>query len=312
MKTKKMLVALMVGALFVSPATLGQQQQQGVDQKVQQMGIAFAAVEAFLNKENLQITQSPEQAFMNGYILVMGEGLPSPNARTPGQERLTAERAATVMAYRALAEMLDGVAVVGDTVVKDMELQYDVVRAAVAGFVKGAQVVYKHYDPQEKVAVVLVKVGMHGPQGFASLMYDKFLKDPNIKNSVIKEPPQMTAKPVPVEQNFDGLIIDASGLNFRPALLNRIFNTKGEAVYDPSKISMQILNDFGCGEYTNDIEKAKQVLEKRGVKNPMIVKATGTMTISDLVVSDEDAVRIYSANQKSGFLNSAKVAFVLR
>ena len=310
MRKVAILLGVVLSSVLIAPPVAGQQEQ--VPANIQKMATTFAAVETFLQQNRLDITDNPKEAFMNGYILVMGEGLPSPIARTPGQKRLTAERATTVQAYRALAEMLDGVAVVGDTVVKDMVLQYDVVRAAVAGFVRGAQVVYKHWDEKEEVAVVLVKVGMDGPQGFASLMYQQFLGNQSIKNQTVKEVPQMKDKPVPVAENFDGLIVDATGLNFRPALINRIFNTKGEAVYDPSKISMQVLHEFGCGEYTDSVEKARDVLAKRGVKNPLVVKAIGTLSLTDLVLSDEDALRVFSANQKSGFLNSAKVAFVLK
>ncbi|MGB9934737.1 hypothetical protein [Thermodesulfovibrio yellowstonii] len=272
----------------------------------------FQKANEWLQRNNLSLTTSPEQAFLNDYILVAAEGLPSANARTPAQKRLTAERAATALAYRQLAEILEGVAVVGDTLVKDAELQYDVVRTAVAGFVKGAQIVYKEWNPQEESALVIVKVGMSGPKGFGSLLYEKILGEPKIKKEIIEPQPQFKPKPVAIEEKYDGLIIDATEVNFRPALINRIFTAKGEIIYDPSKISQKVLVEQGCGEYTNSIEKAKAALEKRGVKNPLIIKASGTINPSDLQVSDEDAVKIYSANQKANFFASAKVAFVLK
>ncbi|WP_353683648.1 hypothetical protein V4D30_07135 [Thermodesulfovibrio sp. 3907-1M] len=272
----------------------------------------FEKANEWLQKNNLSITTSPEQAFINDYILVAAEGLPSATAKTPAQRRLTAERAATALAYRQLAEILEGVAVVGDTLVRDAELQYDVVRTAATGFIKGAQIVYKEWDPQQEVALVVVKVGMSGPKGFGSLMYEKILGDPKVKKEIIEPQPQFKAKPVPVEEKYDGLIIDAREVNFRPALINRIFTAKGEVLYDPSKISQKVLVEQGCGEYTNSIEKAKAALEKRGVKNPLIIKASGIVTPSDVQISDEDAVKIYSANQKANFFASAKVAFVLK
>lgn len=272
----------------------------------------FQMANQWLRDNNLTLTTTPEQAFVNDYILVAAEGLPSPTARSQGQKRLTAERAATTLAYRQLAEILDGVAVVGDTMVKDAELQYDIVRTAVAGFIKGAQVVYKEWNPQEEVALVMVKVGMSGPKGFGSILYEKILGDPKIKKDVIPQEPSFVAKPVALEERYDGLIIDATEVNFRPALINRIFTPKGEVLYDPSKISQKVLVEQGCGEYTNSVEKAKSALEQRGVKNPLVVKATGTVSPGDLQVSEEDAVRIYSANQKTNFLSGAKVAFVLR
>jgi hypothetical protein len=44
----------------------------------------------------------------------------------------------------------------------------------------------------------------------------------------------------------------------------------------------------------------------------MVVTAVGLKTLADLNVSDEDVLRIYTADQKSNFLASAKVAFVLK
>lgn len=277
-----------------------------------QADLRFQSANQWLNQNNLSITTSPEQAFISDYILVMDEGLPSPNAKSPAQKRLTAERAATALAYRQLAEILEGVAVVGDTLVRDASLQYDVVRTAVEGFVKGAKIVYKEYNPQEEVAVVFVKIGMTGPQSFARVMYEKMFGDPSVKQAIVEPKPAYRTKPVAIEERYDGLIIDATEQGFRPALINRIFTPKGEVLYDPSKISQKVLVEQGCGEYTNSVDKAKAALETRGVRNPLIVKASGTVSPSDLQVADDDAVKIFSANQKANFLAGAKVAFVLK
>jgi len=310
------LLFLIIGVAGIAIAQMMPVQQPGMtpsQPSTSPIDERFQKANEWLNRNNLSVTTSPEQAFMTDYILVVAEGLPSAIARVPAQKRLTAERAATALAYRQLAEILHGVAVVGDTLVKDAELQYDVVRVAVDGFIKGAQVVYKEYNPQEESALVMVKVGMTGPQGFAKVMYEKLIGDPKIKREVIGAPqPGYKPKPIPVEERHDGLIIDATEQNFRPALINRIFTPKGEVLYDPSKVSQKVLVEQGCGEYTNSIDKAKAALETRGVKNPLMVKAIGTSSPSDLQVSDEDAVRIFSANQKTGFLAGAKVAFVLR
>jgi hypothetical protein len=122
----------------------------------------------------------------------------------------------------------------------------------------------------------------------------------------------IAAQPAAPAEMHDGLIIDARELGFQPALINRIFSSKGEALYDPSKVSQKILVEQGAGEYTNTIEKARAALEARGAKMPLIIKATGLKTMADLNVSDEDVIRIYTADQKSNFLAAAKVAFVLK
>lgn len=316
---KKVYAIVVSLILLAAGIAIGQEQPTALQPSVAapssapQLDETFKKANEWLNEQKLSVTQSPSDAFINGYVLVVAEGLPKPDAVSPGQKRLTAERAAEVMAYRKLAEFLDGVAVVGDSLVKDAALQYDIVRAAVAGFVKGAQVVHKEYNKEEETALIIMKVGMTGPGSFADALYAKILK-PNVKKELVEPQPapQYKHKPVPLEEKYDGLIIDATEQNFRPALINRIFTQKGEVIYDPSKISQKVLVEQGCGEYTNNVDKAKAALEQRGTKNPLIIKATGTVNPSDLQVSDDDAVNIFSANQKMGFLSGAKVAFVLK
>ena len=271
----------------------------------------FAKANQWLRQENLSITKTVTQAFTDGYLVVEGEGLPAKDALTTGQKRLTAQRAAEIIAYRNLAQFLDGIAVVGDSMTRDLQMRYDFVRTAVTGFVKGAQVVYKDYNEKDEVALVLVKVGMSGPASFGELMYKKLLDNKEAVREITGEQKVAVLKPAPVEP-YDGMIIDATAESFRPALINRILTQKGELLYDPSKISQQVLVERGCGEYTNSVAKAKTVLESRGVKNPLVVKAAGTASPTDLKVTDEDAVKIFSADQKAEFLANARVAFVLK
>jgi len=138
------------------------------------------------------------------------------------------------------------------------------------------------------------------------------LNDPKLKDQIRTDAPSFKAPPSKLDEAYDGLIIDATEQNFRPALINRIFATKGDVLYDPAKVSQKVLVEQGCGEYTNTVNKAKAALETRGVKNPLIVKASGATTVADLQVTDDDAATIYSANRKGNFFSSAKVAFVLK
>jgi hypothetical protein len=213
-----------------------------------------------------------------------------------------------------LAELLEGVAIVSETTVKDSELASDVIKTAVSAFIKGTQVVVQDWNEREGTALVIIKVGLNGPKGFASALYDKILAEPKIQKEL--EKPVYTqpvdVPPPAVAVAYDGLVIDATDYNFRPALINRIFNSKGEVLYDPAKISQKVLVEQGCGEYTNSVDKAKAALGKRGVKNPLVVKASGTVSSSDLQVADDTALQIFSANQGSGFMADARVAFVLK
>jgi hypothetical protein len=287
-----------------------------------QLDDTFVKANTWLSQQNLNLTGSPSgrddnAAFSQENILFYGEAVASANPNlSQAQREMGAKRAAVVTAQRAVAEYLNGFALVGDTLVKDGVLESDQIRSAVTGLVKGVQIVVQEYSKEKDTAVAIVKVGMHGPNGFASAMYEKMFKDPELKESLTeldgKHASKFKAKVERLPERYDGLIVDATEQNFRPALINRIFSRKNELLYDPSKVSQKVLVEQGCGEYTNSVEKAKAALEARGIKNPLVVKASGTVSAADLQVSDEDAVTIFSANQKVNFLAGAKVAFVLK
>jgi hypothetical protein len=207
--------------------------------------------------------------------------------------------------------------------VRDCSLESEVVKTAVSGLIKGARKVHEDWNPVDGTAVVFMQVGVRGSDGVAEVMYSNYINAAPGRTALqsvaytlpVQMPatlPAPTTKPAVAAEPFDGLIIDARELGFQPALINRIFSSKGEALYDPSKISQKILVEQGAGEYTNTIEKARAALEARGAKAPMVVMATGLKTMADLNVSDEDVMRIFIADQKSNFLASAKVAFVLK
>lgn len=290
----------------------------------------FKTAQKYLSDNKAEITSNVEDVLTKDYILVVGEGTPK-KGTVKGQRRLTAITAAKVVAQRHLAEIISGVAIVSETTVKDSELSSDVIKSAVTGLVKGALVVVQEWNAKEDTALVVLKIGTKGPRSISSTMYEKVLVDPKLKQELEKPAyvppvtapsPTNTQTPVPeqtlasaqkaVAAAYDGLIIDATEQNFQPALINRIFTMAGEILYDPAKISQKVLIEQGCGEYTNNIDKAKAALGTRGVSNPLVLKASGTQSKSDLKVNDEDAAKIYSANQSSGFIAKAQVAFVLK
>lgn len=285
-----------------------------------------------LDQRELNVTNSPEEAISKGHILVVGQGLPMAGG-SPARQRLTAIRAAEITAYRRLAEIINGVHVTGQTTVRDCTLENETVKTVVSGLIKGARKVYEEWDPVQELAVVYLQLSMHGPGSLTEAMYNTYInadagraKLQTVSFNVGAGTNEVPAATVPAatpmtvavttiakspEPN-DGLIIDARDLAFQPALINRIFSAKGDALYDPSKISQKILVSQGAGEYTNTLEKARAALAARGSKFPLEIKAIGLKSMADLNVHDDDVLRIIQADQKNSFLAAAKVAFVLK
>lgn len=251
-----------------------------------------------------QETLDPSQAFVNGAIVVKGEGAAPDKPLSPAQKRILALRAAKVVALREVAEIIDGVSVSGETTVYNAATESDVVRTTVHGLIKGAQVIKEIYDPLSGMAVVYVSVPMSGLNGVVGSLLPKLL-------------PTVPALPMfapvsPVQANYDGLIVDVSAAGFKPALINRIVTGGGEVIYDPAKVAQSILVQKGAAEYTNDLGKAKALLGQRGSSNPLVVRAEGAVKGTDALLGADDANAVFSSNQSTNYLESAKVVFVLK
>ncbi|MBI3753614.1 MAG: hypothetical protein HY266_06180 [Deltaproteobacteria bacterium] len=261
-------------------------------------------------QEPPQVVTDPTQAFIAGGFVVKGEGAaPTDRPLSPAQKRILALRAAKVTALRELAEILDGVAISGETIVKDAAASSDTIRAAVQGMVKGAKVIQEAYDPTSEMAAVYVSISVHGSNGLTGQLLPQMLPSLPPPSAPAYMPP---AAPPAQAQPYDALILDIKEFSFKPALINRILAQNGEIIYDPTKIAQNILVERGAGDYTNDVGKAKAILSERGVKNPLIVKVAGVVKFTDVQVNGDDAANIFAANQKTNFLEGAKVVFVLK
>jgi hypothetical protein len=283
-----------------------------------QVDNTFTMTNKWLSDVNLKVTgasngaRDDQAAFGQQTLVFYGVADGTSEHGSAAQHALMTKRAAVVMAQRTLVEYLAGFALVGNTLVGDGMGQNDLVRSAVFGFVKGSQVVFQEYSPEKDSAIAIVKLGLHGPRGFASLLYNKMFSNPKLREALKCDKAPFKSETTRLDEAYDGLIIDATGQNFRPALINRIMAGKGEVLYDPAKVNQKILMEQGCGEYTDSVDKAKAALAARGVKNALLVKASGASSVADLLVTDADAVAIYSANQKGDFMLAARVAFVLK
>lgn len=101
-------------------------------------------------------------------IKVTGSGA-APADKPVGQARLLAERAAIADAYRQLAEIIYGVRVDSETIVKDFTVESDTIKTKVDGLIKGARRGEKRLTPDGNVEYDLY-VQMFGQSGLADVI----------------------------------------------------------------------------------------------------------------------------------------------
>ncbi|MGE4194223.1 MAG: hypothetical protein AB7E51_12600 [Pseudodesulfovibrio sp.] len=257
-------------------------------------------------QDQFESVSTPPEIFQAGYIQVVGES-------ETGQSRYKAKRAAKVVAQRDLVEVIKGLNLIGGTSVGDGMLEVDAIRTSVKGFLQGAVVVGEEYVTGEGYARVALRLNLRGENSLYNSLVPT-LQQPPAALKVEKLPefkPQAAAAPAPQPVTYDGLIIVVEGTGFKPALANRIIAENQNILFEPSKVSPQMLIERGCGGYTTTEIKAKTLLQSWGSTSPLVVKCVKVQKGTEAVVSVQDATVIFEQDQKSNILSQAKVVFVL-
>jgi len=304
MKTRTLVVVVAVALMLVFPATQGFVAE--CDELVETVG-----THGSIN-------------WSQGIIMAMGIGTPPEKyCGKPQLARPMALRAAQQDAYRNLIEVTNGVRIDSTTVVKDYIVESDVVHSQVRGMVEGARVVKKEYLSDGTVEVTLV-MSLRG--GFAQLILPKDIK----QVSEIKTIPSAPVTPANEERveeasvpesaeptitkaaptSYTGLVVDARGLNSRPAMSPKIFDENGQEVYGSGYVSREFAVQEGMTGYTKDLTAAQT--NPRVSNEPFMVKGLRTEGPgrSDVVISNADAARIRSASENLSFLKKCRVMIV--
>jgi len=272
-----------------------------------------------------------------GYIEAVGIGAPPERYIGKPQARPMALRAAQVDAYRNLLEVTKGVRIDSQTLVKDFTVESDVIKAQVEGLVKGAKVFNREYMSDGTVEVTL-RMPLAG--GFSKVMAPKVLEQkqevpitppapqvtPPVETPVappVTPTPQVEVPPTPTPQVtqpaappapsvvYTGMVVDARGIQARPAMSPRILDENGKEVYGSMNVDREYAIQQGMTGYARDLTAAQS--NQRVTNNPVSVKGIKTEGAgrSDIVISNADAEMIRSAADNLSFLKKCRVMVVL-
>ena len=277
----------------------------------------------------------------DGTITVIGMGIAPQNSVNAAQAKALAKRAATVDAYRQLAESVKGVNVNSESTVENMMVLSDVTRTKVSATIQGARILNVQYQP-DGMCEVTMQVSIFGVSG--SLAEAVLPPNPtptafpapdpavaaapapattevNVNVSVgttapaAQKPTQKpavtgtSAAPAPAGQaagKYTGLIVDCRGLGLRPCMSPVIKNDKGNPIYGYKNLDSQKVIANGMAGYTKDMGNAP-----RAGSNPLVVKAVAVDNHnSNPVISTADANRVLIENGATGILDNTNVVFV--
>ena len=251
-----------------------------------------------------------------GYIEAVGIGAVPDRSVGKANARPLAMRAAKVDAYRNLLEITKGVQIDSATTVKDFMVESDIINSKVEGLVKGAQQVKTEYMSDGTVEVTL-RMPLYGGVLAQTIMPLAIAKQPAPPEPAPAAPAPVVETPVaPVPAPagpvaYTGMVVDARGVQARPAMSPRVFDEDGKEVYGSANVDREYAVQQGMSGYARDLNAAQS--NQRVTANPITVKAlrSSGASHSDLIISNADALQIRSAADNMTFMKKCRVMVVL-
>jgi hypothetical protein len=263
-----------------------------------------ARIDEFLKSERLKLTVKSEDALVNGYILVVAQG----KGRTQAQARTAAHAVAVGMVANILADL----PVAENTLLKTVQRDYsDTISVTISGHIRGVQRLETDFNAEEKIAYELARLGISASGQLIAALHGELAAQPDTRKALFGQRLLYTlpAGIPPVES--DGLIVEVGGTGFKPAVVNRIFVSTGELVFDPCAGDKNAIVETTPPLFSGSLEAARGILEKRGLLNLLTVKAEALSNGSDLTVTSDDAAKILAGETAMKMLTRRNVVYVL-
>lgn len=247
--------------------------------------VAFAASALVAAPSAQAEAQSGAIDWQRRVIRCKGQAAPDVNAANVAQARIGAERAAKADAMRNILETLKGVQVTGAKTGADA-LTDPGVSSRVQGTLRHFNVVDTRYFSDGGVEVD-VEMPLDG-------LIDALVPPANAPRKAAADKAAST-----------GLVVDARGVKARPALAPRVLDEKGDEVYGPASVDREKARN-GLAAFASDVDAAKT--DARVAGSPLVIKAIALAqgSVSDVVISNEDAAKARQAR-----LSEGNVVFVL-
>ena len=237
-------------------------------------------------------------------ISAIGIGFVPINAVNAGMARRLALRTAKQDALRQLIEIVNGVTLTSETTMSNAMVD-DVISTKVQGFIRGARQIGDPKYLSDTSIEVEYSVPMSG-------ISDIIL--PPANTAVASSLPSAggaAPAPAPTSGAVTGVIIDARGLNARPAMAPQILDQQGSAVYGPGKYSREYAVTNGVVGYSKTLEAAQK--DPRVMGNPLILKGISTAGANrtDITISNADVSKLDGANRSYNVLQDCRVLILL-
>lgn len=111
-----------------------------------------------------------------------------------------------------------------------------------------------------------------------------------------------------IDSNYTGILVDARGLDLKPALAPSILNEKTEKMYGIGSLPTRLNRGTNSSYLRGDVEWVKNNKNDKIGVNPLVVKCIKTVNSSDIMISNDDVQKLAWMNE---LLEEEKVAILI-
>lgn len=206
-------------------------------------------------------------------------------------------------ALRQMLATVNGMYLDSETTIRDFTLESDVIRTRVEGVARNFwQVGDPDYKSDGSIEVTMAMaldsvVQVVVPAKFPDMGTGKPIVEP---------------QPTPsTSQVYTGLIIDARGMDVRPAMAPKILNENKDEVYGSRYVSREYAIQQGMVGYGRNLDQVRE--NDRVTNNPLVVKAVRAEgpNKTDVVIANDDANTLHSMEENLNFLKKCRVMVVV-
>ncbi len=278
---------------------------------VAQLPAAYGATSVNVNVNQTNISNGVD--WLHGAdSLIYAEG----RGRSGGKGVSMARLAAITDAQRHLLGTIKGVQIDSETLMEDLIIEKDTVRAKINGLLRGAQIV-EEYPIDNDEYVVKMAVPLYGVNGsLASVVVPEIMDRgtpapfPTVSSSAISQSEAQSIR----SAHYTGVIVNADGMEMSPTFSPVIYDTDGRAIYGVDNLQYDVVIEKGMVDYADNLSGARA--DGRAGNNPLVINAVevrgGQNSVNKVnaVVSVEDANKILLANEGNDMLDDTSVVFV--
>ena len=117
--------------------------------------------------------------------------------------------------------------------------------------------------------------------------------------------------PSAADDIYSGMVVDAHGLRFKPAMMPAIVDEDGHELFGAVTASREYAVQYGMSGFSVDLDAA--LIDPRIGSRPLLVKAlrVNGAKVSELAISNSDAATLRSAPEHLTFLKQCRVIIVM-